>query len=531
LTTQGVALWTDLRVDFVGTFRLAFDPIFGAMQTVFTDPFIILPGPPLMLGILTQPSSAKPGNLLNTQPRICVQDAAGNKIQSSGFQVQALLFQNGLPSPWTVSGPSCHTFHCTGQCATTVPCPNPEKRCPTCTNVTLDPSIVSFEEGIAIFKLLAIETVGESFILRFSSMYLVAADSLPLSVTAGKSSQIRLLRQANGFLTGAIFRVQPIIRLEDIGNNTVNDSGFVVMSLEAVDGLNLKSALFPSENLNITFALGKASFADIGINGIGSGLTLVYRSTACSNAHPCLSAYSFSFNVTGFPVSLDVVKQPKGDSIFESLFTQPIVSVLDSKGVIVNWDFNTVVSVQLTSSLTINASLMGNKDVVCTAGVCSFTDLSVDRGCTNYSLVFGSYLLQSVSSAHFTVNGPSKLTIIQEPGASVIGQLLSIQPVIAVTDDSGKVMQSAELEYLIFVEHLKGSGAAESSLMGTTSLLTSNGIASFTDLWFDSVGSRFVLTFFSQSLKTVKSLPFDTELEYRAEVCSGGQADYKLTSL
>ena len=55
---RGVALWSDLRVDSVGQFRLCFQPLYGAMQLSLSNLFEVQTGPPVMLAVLLPPCIA-----------------------------------------------------------------------------------------------------------------------------------------------------------------------------------------------------------------------------------------------------------------------------------------------------------------------------------------------------------------------------------------------------------------------------------------------------------------------------------------
>ena len=516
---RGVALWSDLRVDSVGQFRLCFQPLYGAMQLSLSNLFEVQTGPPVMLAVLIEPAISVPGRFLATQPVISVQDAAGNQVHSSGVPVRANLFQNGIPSSWSVVGPPCTAFHCSWQCSVINLCDEPTIRCPTCTNVT-DPSTALSVNGSVVFQYLAVEAAGQNFSIRFESTSLLAVDSVSFSVYTGKSMQIRVLQQPLGFLSGAIFLVQPWVSIEDIGNNTLDLAGTVSVRLASLNQSDLRTLLFPLQNLNISFLHGKAKFVGLGIRGVGGNLHLIFTSSSCNGHQPCLQAISESFNVTSQPSQLKIIQNPVGSNASLPFAMQPIVCVVDSNDMVVNSDFNTAVSCRLISPSKKNANLSGNTELTCQEGICIFTDLSIDTAAMNYTLFFDAYLLNPVYSTVFSVNGPSMLQIFQEPGGSIAGKPFFIQPAVRVVDNYGNVLPSNGLEYEVKVQRREGSGPVEGNLYGTTSIMTINGSAYFSDLWLEKVGSQYVLTFFSDPLTYSDSIPFDTELESRQDFCS-----------
>ena len=189
-----------------------------------------------------------------------------------------------------------------------------------------------------------------------------------------------------------------------------------------------------------------------------------------------------------------------------------------------------MVSARLNSGSGNNASLSGNTEILCQAGICRFTDLSLDKAGTSYVLEFSSYLFSTVLSDVFFNNGPAKLQIAQEPGGSIVGRPFIIQPTVTTSDVFGNLL-SQSLEGLIVTVQIKqGTGNLNSYLGGTTCISIKNGSAAYTDLWLDNIGSRYVLRFSSVDLESVESKAFDTEFESRMDVCDSQNCISAVTS-
>ena len=153
----------------------------------------------------------------------------------------------------------------------------------------------------------------------------------------------------------------------------------------------------------------------------------------------------------------------------------------------------------------------------CCSGVCTFTDLSIDKALVGYRLIFSGPPLVRLVSPPFDVVGPRYLRMSVEPIAYVSGDPLIQQPHIEVLDVYRRPISGYWLTVSVAIR--AQTGPAGGVLNGSTSLLTNESTVVFTDLALDGYGSSYVLDFSCLWFDRIQSKPFDVELAARPNVC------------
>src|SRR6185312_12077648 len=134
---------------------------------------------------------------------------------------------------------------------------------------------------------------------------------------------------------GAAFGMQPVVKIEDSGGNTVtNDPSTVTLAITSGTGTS-GAAL---SGCTSTTSAGVASFSGCKINKSGTG----YMLTATDGTDG-LSATSSSFTVAVGPgVQLVYSTEPGGATAGTAFTTQPVVTIQDAGGNTVASDASTV---------------------------------------------------------------------------------------------------------------------------------------------------------------------------------------------
>lgn len=168
-----------------------------------------------------------------------------------------------------------------------------------------------------------------------------------------------------------------------------------------------------------------------------------------------------------------ITTQPVGATSGGPLATQPNLAVWDAFGVPA---ISTAVTV--TASLTGGGTLGGTTAVAASAGVATFTNLTV-TGAGAHTLTFtASPTLPPTTSNVFTMSTPvpTSLTVHTQPVGAASGSVLATQPVVYVLDNIGNLATGATGTITAAIH------SGTSVLSGTATVSISAGIATFTNL-------------------------------------------------
>jgi hypothetical protein len=180
-----------------------------------------------------------------------------------------------------------------------------------------------------------------------------------------------------------------------------------------------------------------------------------------------------------------------------------VVDVEDAGGNLVN-DNTTQVSVALTSAG--GATLAGTKTQTASGGQATFTDLGVDKTGTYTLTASSSPVLTTGISNSFTIQPgtATQLAFTRQPGNSTGGSGLATQPQVTVEDAEGNAVTGDSSTQVSVA--LTSAGAA--TLSGTTTETVSSGVATFTNISVDKIGTYTLTASSSPSLTTPTSNSF-----------------------
>jgi hypothetical protein len=279
---------------------------------------------------------------------------------------------------------------------------------------------------------------------------------------------------------------QPIIQVRDTFGNDVSGNRSITVAA-STGGLNGNTTVSTNSN-------GSATFSGLALTGLVGNRTLSFSSSALT------TLTSDSIELTAGPAaSLVVTVEPASAFIAGNELTGPAgvgfptVTLEDAYG-------NPV-------SATINATgvgftAFGNGSVTSLPtdgdGTAVFTNLQVVQAGSGQRVNFASGDV-SANTETFNVfpGDPVSMIVSTQPPATVAsGVILSPNPAVTLKDAFENTVTS-----LYDVEVMLGSG--NGTLSGTTSLTTTSGVASFTDLSIAELGN-YTLSF--------RTLGYDPEL-------------------
>jgi pyrimidine deaminase RibD-like protein len=195
---------------------------------------------PAKLVFITQPSGATAGIVFGTQPRVAVEDAAGNIVTTDTSNV-TLSITTG-----------------TGSAGASLTC-------------TANPLAAS--AGIATFAGCAISKPGTSYKLHATDGSLAAADSASFNVGSAAAAKLVFLTHPAGATAGVVFRSQPRVAVEDAAGNIITaDTSHVTLSIRPGSGVS--GAALTCLTNPVSASHGVAVFPGCEIDKAGTGYAL-----------------------------------------------------------------------------------------------------------------------------------------------------------------------------------------------------------------------------------------------------------------
>lgn len=330
----------------------------------------------------------------------------------------------------------------------------------------------------------------------------VTADTI---THAGASALVLTTAPSSSTVAGVAFATQPVITVRDAFGNTVStgDDATQTITASKTTGNGTLSGTLTKETTN-----GVANFSGNGmkINLVGTDKALTFEGSKNGS-----STTSSSLTITHAAASVLVVTtQPSSSTVAGvAIATQPVVTVRDEFGntVTTGADSTQTISATLTAGI---GTLTGTTTKPATAGVANFSGngLKINLVGTNKKLTFaGTGGGSSGTTSAFTITFAAlkQLGVLTQPttGSTVAGVAFARQPVVAVQDEFGNTITNSTLTVAASLQ--TGSGA----LSGTKSVAAVNGLATYSGLSINLVGTNKVLRFTQDSLttKTVDSAP------------------------
>ena len=339
--------------------------------------------------------------------------------------------------------------------------------------------------GIATFTALELRGLAGVFTLQFSDGTRTV-NSLTVTLGAGPASAVVLsTAPSSAATTGAAFAQQPVVRVADVGGNTVaTANGTMTATIVGGSGAVLSSATTP-------IISGIAMFSGLALTGARGDFSLQFSDGSRNVISGTITLGSAQADAIVFTTA-----PPASATNGVAFSAQPSVKVVDLSG-------NTITSASGTVTATIASGTGGtlvNTTATLTGGVATFTSLGLNG-------TPGSFTIQVSDGTRTTGSGsitlsPGTASAIQlstAPSATgTNGVALATQPVVTVRDVGGNVATSASGTMTATIA--SGSG---STLTGATATIA-GGVATFSGLTFSGTAGDFTVQF-SDGTRTTTS--------------------------
>ena len=454
----GVAAFSTLSIDRSGTGYTLTASATGVTSATSAT-FSITPGPATQLAVTIQPAGAVGGAVITPAVQVTAQDALGNTATAFTGTVTATIGTNLAGG--TLSG------------LTTVPA----------------------VAGVASFSTLSIDRAGSGYALAFAANGLTGATSAPFDVVVGAASQLAFTFPPSPTTAGATITPAVTVSALDAGGNTV--TGFT-SAVTLAFGTNPANGTL-SGTTTVAAVAGVATFSTLSINKSGAGYTLT------ATAAGVTAATSPQFTINPGPASqLAVTVQPTNTTDGATITPAVQLTAQDALG-------NTATGFTGTVTLGIqtnpgSGTLSGTTTKTAVAGVVAFSDLSIDKTGSGYTLVGTSPGLTGVVSAPFAITpgAATQLVFSVQPSTTAAGTAISPAIQVSALTALGNLATGFTGNVTLTI----GANVSGGTLTGTTTIAAAAGVATFATLSIDKAGAGYTLLANASGVTTATSAPF-----------------------
>jgi hypothetical protein len=461
----GVATFAGLSVDSAGNgYRLTATAsgLAGATSSTFN----VTAAPAVKLGFSVQPSNAAPNAAISPAVKVAVRDSLGNVVTSSTASVTVAL----------TGGTGTAGAHLGGT------------------------KTVRALSGVATFSTLSVDLAGTGYSLTASASGLTTAISATFNVVAASSNKLGFSVQPTNATAGAA--ISPAVKVavrDSLGNVVTGSTASITVALSGAgtSGAHLRGTT------TVSAVSGVATFSTLSVDSAGTGYTLTATATGLTGAT------SAAFNVAAAPAArLAFSIQPSSATAGVAIAPAVKVAVRDSLGNAVTGSTAGITVALSGGTGTSGAHLRGTATVSATSGVATFSTLSVDSSGSGYKLAATAGGLAGATSSTFNVTAAPavKLGFSVQPSNAAPNAAISPAVKVAVRDSLGNVVTSSTAS--VTVALTGGTGTAGAHLGGTTTISAASGVATFSTLTVDSVGTGYTLTASASGLASATSAAF-----------------------
>ncbi|MEX2154966.1 MAG: PPC domain-containing protein [Gemmatimonadaceae bacterium] len=432
--------------------------------TCGTDPVRV----PAKVGFQAQPTDAVAGVVLAPSVTVLIQDADGRTVDGADLDVTLTITAGTGGTGAALRG------------TTTVTAVN----------------------GAATFAGLTIEKAGTDYTLTATSGNLTSATSGMFTITHGPAAKLAVGVQPLSTTAGTVLSPAPQILVQDAFANMVT-SALTIITVRITTGSGSSGAILSGTSV-ATPANGVATFPNLSINKSGSGYSFTATSAALT------ATTTNGFDVTpAVPTKLVVVTQPNNVDATAAITPGVQVAVQDA--------FNNTVTTATTSigvaitpgSGAAGATLAGTRTQTAIDGIATFSNLTIDKSASNYTLQLSATALTSTTTSVFavTAGAPTKLGFVTQPSTVTAGSSMFPSLQVAMQDAAGNTVSVSTVS--VGIALTSGTGTAGAVLGGTLTRQTLSGIATFSGLSIDKVGTGYSFTATSASLTSAISAAFN----------------------
>jgi len=217
----------------------------------------------------------------------------------------------------------------------------------------------------------------------------------------------------------------------------------------------------------------------------------------------------FTATAIGLPAQLSYSVQPTTVTAGAPIVQAVQVVVQDAQGTTVANATNSVTVTITPGTGTGGATLGGTLTQTPVGGVATFSNLTIDKAASGYTLTATALGVTSAVSTAFDVNAGTATTLAFSTQPTTTGSGAAISPAVRVVvqDAQGNTVTGATNTITLAIA--SGTGTTGATLGGTVTRAAVGGVATFSNLNIDKSGVGYRLGATATSLTPVTSTPFD----------------------
>jgi hypothetical protein len=438
--TGGVATFDNVSGDIVGayTIKATSDGLSDATSTGFS----VAAGPKTKLVIGAQATSGKAGVSLSPALTVSVVDAFGNVTAATDNVTMSLA--SGSPAGATLSGAK--------------------------TKAAVN--------GVATFSDLSVDKAATAYKLTATSGDLTSATTGTIDVTAGDAAKLAFLQQPTNVASTTAISPAVVIQVLDQFGNIVGEATNAI-TLAITSGTGASGATLGGAGA-VNAVNGNATFTAVKVDKAGGG----YKLTATASGLTSVTSNAFDVSAAGAASMVANGATSFASQVSTALSgSLPSVVVKDASGNVVS---GTAVKFELESgSGTIGS---GASETVTTngSGVATVSNWTLPATAGAYTMKATAGSLTVSFTATALPVGATKLAFLSDgQPQNVAAGTASAAIRVAIQDGSGTTAATATGTVTLEL----GSGPSGGQLLGTLSATTVSGVATFSDVSADIVGT------------------------------------------
>src|SRR6267142_2940207 len=344
-------------------------------------------------------------------------------------------------------------------------------------NTLTQPGTTTNASGVATGSLSS--TVAESKTVTATINGVGVTQTAAVVVNVGPAAKLAFTVQPTSAVAGA--GITPSVQVTALDANDNTATGFTGNITVAIGTNPGGGALTGTATVAAT--AGVASFANLSINKVGTGYTLMASSGSLT------VGTSAAFNITpGSATALVFSAQPT-NAVAGAAIT-PAVQVTAQDG---NGNTATGFTGTVTVAIGINPSggtLAGTTTVSAVAGVATFPGLSIDKVGTGYTLSATGAGSTTSAAFNITAGTATALVFSVEPTNTVAGAAITPAVQITAQDGNGNTATGFTGNVTVAI----GTNPSTGTLSGTKTVAAVAGVATFPGLSIDKVWTGYTLS-------------------------------------
>ena len=332
--------------------------------------------------------------------------------------------------------------------------------------------------GIAHFTDLRID-IADSYQLNFTLTFdgIVYSTYQHILVSPGPTNQMVARNWPSMLTSGEIFPPNPhfpeVTLMDSVGNVILHP---VEVSISANCEDENGVPCFQGTH-TVAASNGVSSFKNLSVHRAGN--------TTLTLSHAHLSILVQLHVSSGKAAFVRILQQPPPSLLVGAIISPALeIQVEDTYGNVADDVDHPLASVEIYSRPVSEATLSGHLTCTFTGGLCSFdgAGIYINVAGFGFRLIFRTGLLEAISNPFNVHTLPSQIKLMAFPLFGKGGDLLDPQPQIKLFDDAGLPVLNPSFTVTANVE------AKTAALVGNTSVVSSGGVAEFTNLKLDKVG-------------------------------------------